>query len=76
MYIDLDKIQGILNISNEYKKNVEIFILLIDILLLNRIDLLICILKRQMEKGITANQISNLRILTTYLNDCQKRDYF
>lgn len=75
-YIDKDKIIGILSITNDYKRYVVIFILLIDVLLLNKIDVLICILKRQMEHGLTANQMSSLRILTTFLKDCQSRDYF
>lgn len=75
-YIDKDKIEGVLSITNDYKRYVAIFSLLINTLLLNRIDILICILKRQMEYGLTSYQISSLRILTTFLKDCQSRDYF
>jgi hypothetical protein len=75
-YIDSVKIEGILSITNDYKRYVSIFSLVIDTLLLRRMDILICILKRQMEYGLTANQIGSLRILTTFLKDCQRRDYF
>lgn len=75
-YIDIDKIGGILCITNDYKRYVCIFSLVIDTLLLRRIDILICIFKRQMERGLTANQLGSLRILTTFLKDCQSRDYF
>lgn len=75
-YLDMNKIEGILSIKNYYIKNANIIILALNIILLNKPDLLVCVLKRQIEKGLTATQIATLRILTVYLNDCQRKGYF
>jgi hypothetical protein len=71
--IDPKKIESILVKEN---KTLDIYFLCLQMLLLKKPDLLICIIKYQIHKGLKANQIITLNVLTTYLNECKNRHYF
>lgn len=71
--IDPKKIESILVKKN---KTSDIYFLCLQMLLLIKPDLLICIIKYQIHKGLKANQIITLNVLTTYLNECKSRHYF
>jgi transcriptional regulator CtsR len=71
--IDPNKIKNILSKKNKMS---HIYFLCLQVLLLTKPDLLVCIIKYQIHKGLKADQVITLNVLTTYLNECKSRHYF